>query len=106
MTYTKASHCDLANGITMVATLDWKTCNTCGSLDGRNYRWEEIESGNVHMPPHHDGCRCTVVLWMKPAESLGMPNIGTSWRKRASAVGPVPQTMTYPQWIRLYPHSK
>lgn len=38
MTYTRASHGDLANGITMVATLDWNTCSACGSLDGRKYR--------------------------------------------------------------------
>lgn len=106
MKYSKKTHGDVANGVTIIATLDWRTCEACGSLDGKNYRWEEIENSNASMPPHHDGCRCTVTLWLKPAQSLGMPDIGASWRKRANATGPVPQTMNYSQWIRLNPHAK
>lgn len=43
--------------IKVVATLDSKTCNTCGDMDGVTYPISEEKIG-INAPPFHCNCRC------------------------------------------------
>lgn len=99
MKYSKKDHGDIAQGVKLIAALDWTTCQSCGVLDGNTWAWGDP---NTPILPHHDGCRCSFVLWMKEPETLGLPKLNMK-RMRASAAGPVPQDMNYSQWIKLYP---
>jgi len=49
------------------ATLEENTCDICGDLDSRVFRYTDAEEG-VNMPPMHPNCRCTII----PAFSDGL----------------------------------
>ena len=44
----------------ILATLDCRTCDICGELDGRVIKTAHFQSG-VTVPPFHPFCRCTTV---------------------------------------------
>lgn len=82
----------------VLATLDSKTCNVCGELDGKEYKvGEEIVC--VNMPPFHPLCRCTTVPYYDdaPREDL------TRTARDASGKGiEVPADMTYKEWRKKF----
>lgn len=82
---------DLLKGLQWVSTLDSRTCPTCGALDGRVF---PLDKGS--RPPAHVNCRCTLTPVLKQRLPLA-PG------ERASSTGPVPDTLTFPQWLRKQP---
>lgn len=81
---------DIVQGYRIVATLDSRTTEECRALDGR-----EFKLGDGPMPPLHMNCRSTTVAVLDPVfDEL------RSRMTRASATGPVPQTMTYYDWLK------
>lgn len=47
----------------VVATLDMKTCDSCGSMDGRRESMKRYRVG-LTAPPFHPRCRCTTVPYI------------------------------------------
>ena len=62
-----------------MATLEVRTCDVCGSLDGKHFK--------VNYPPIHPNCRCTTVEY-DPDDALDWYNSGQS----------MPKTRTYEEW--------
>ena len=71
-----------------MATLEVRTCDVCGSLDGKHFKVSEAKAG-VNYPPIHPNCRCTTVEY-DPDDALDWYNSGH----------PMPENMTYEDWYR------
>lgn len=69
-----------------MATLEARTCEVCGDLDGKHFKLKDAETG-VNYPPIHPNCRCTTVEW-DPDDELDWSNSGE----------PMPRTTTYSEW--------
>ncbi len=83
----------------IVAALDGKTCEICGSMDGKVFKMSEYEVG-VTANPFHPNCRCCTAPYFDNWYGLD--------RKRV-AVNPatgkeykVPADMTYQEWFDKY----
>lgn len=87
------NNADLLAGVQWSATLDSRTCPSCGALDGKLF---PVDSGP--RPPRHVNCRCGMVPVLKERLPLG-PG------QRASINGPVPDTLTFPQWLKRQPRA-
>ena len=86
---------ELIKGVQWVATLDTRTCPTCGALDGRVF---PIDKGP--RPPRHINCRCTTVPVLKSFRQLGIDLDEAPPGTRASLNGQVPETLTWATWIK------
>lgn len=80
-----------------LATLDSRTCATCGALDLKHFKVSEAKTG-VNIPPIHPNDRCTT-----------MPDMGQGLTGERIARNPVsnktmyvPADMTYSQWKKQY----
>lgn len=88
---------DVLEGVQWVATLDTKTCQVCGPLDGKVFPVKEGPR-----PPAHWNCRCTTAPVTKSLEAiLGKKKAKetVSESTRASMDGQVPESTTYSEWI-------
>ena len=86
----------------ILATLDSKTCEICGELDGNVYEVGEEVTG-VNMPPFHPLCRCTDVPHYDDTPTEGLT------RAARDADGnsiEVPADMTYKDWKREFATSQ
>lgn len=75
-----------------LATLDEKTCDICGPLDGKVFKLSEKEAG-VNANPLHPYCRCTTVPYfdeINAGERIARDAEGVSYY--------VPDDMSYEQW--------
>lgn len=69
---------DLVEGEEVVVTLDDRTCEICGPLDGQDLDSPEVqthldESDAMDRPPFHPNCRCSTAPMLKPwGELLGL----------------------------------
>lgn len=91
---------DVVKGVKFVATLDNRTTLTCASLDGKVFN-----VGEGPRPPMHFNCRSTTVPVLKSWEELGISAKELTSSTRASMNGEVPETQTYPQWLKRQPQS-
>lgn len=71
-----------------MATLDDRTSEICGSLDGKHFPISEAKPG-TNYPPMHPHCRSTTVEYD--------PEDAADW---AASGEPMPRTMTYEEWKR------
>lgn len=78
-----------------IATLDERTCEVCGRMDGRVFRLEDRESG-VNSPPMHINCRCTIACVIPAKYRSG--NERRSARNEKGGWETVPASMTYDEW--------
>lgn len=69
-----------------VATLDGRTCEICGALDGKHFKVKDAQPG-VNYPPMHPNDRCTTVEY-DPDDELDWLNSGK----------PMPKNTTYEEW--------
>jgi len=90
---TWKSNADLSTEYEFVATLDSRTTVQCRSLDRRVFK-----IGKGPMPPLHIKCRSTTILKL-PSE-FDFLNKGAT---RASVNGPVPQDLSYYDWLKQQP---
>lgn len=51
----------------ILATLDSRTCDTCGSLDLTVFNIEDAKAG-INLPPFHPNCRCTTTIYFEDDE--------------------------------------
>jgi hypothetical protein len=79
---------------TWLGTLDARTCELCGALDGQHFKLDDAVTGKT-LPPRHPCCRCTTIVYY-PGESTGGtraardPETGRSYK--------VPDGTIYKQW--------
>ena len=66
-----------------MATLEVRTCDVCGSLDGKHFKVSEAKAG-VNYPPIHPNCRCTTVEY-DPDDALDWYNSGQPMPKTKDA---------------------
>lgn len=78
----------------VVATLDKRTCSTCGYFDRKHYPESEMQIG-VNAPPFHPRCRCTTVPYFDDEFTNGMR---ASRNEEEKTVYKVPENMTYEEW--------
>lgn len=69
-----------------MATLDERTCEVCGALDGKHFPLSEAQEG-VNFPPMHPNDRCTTIEY-DPEDAL-------DW---AASGKPMPENVTYEEW--------
>ena len=81
----------------VLATLDSKTCNVCGELDGKEYKVGE-EIVGVNMPPFHPLCRCTTVPYYDDAPREDLTRTARDARGKGIEV---PADMTYKEWKKV-----
>lgn len=84
----------VVKAVLFVATLDLRTCEVCGALDGNEY---EIDVGP--RPPIHPGCRCTTCPVIKSWKELGINLKEAPPGTRASMDGQVPATTDFATWL-------
>ena len=80
-----------------VATLDLRTCPTCGGLDGTQF---PIGEGPMPVDSTHPNCRCQRTPVLKSLEEMGFKNRRWSEGTRASMTGQVPASVTYSDWLK------
>ena len=79
------------------ASLDLKTCPTCGAMDGKTFRASERETG-VNYPPLHPRCRCTTM----PVTEFDMDGKRAARNPVTGKTEYVEQGMTYAEWHKKY----
>ncbi len=89
-----AENDDLVKGVQWVATLDTRTCEECGGLDGQVFEMDEGPR-----PPAHPSCRCATVPVIKSWKELGIDLEEAPDGTRASMDGEVAATQTYNEWL-------
>lgn len=84
-------HAYLASGIKeyeYMATLDSRTCEACGKLDGKHFPVAEARPGE-NFPPLHPSDRCTTIEYD--------PEDAVDWVVSGQ---PMPKNMTYEAWAK------
>lgn len=51
----------------ILATLDSRTCDVCGSLDLQIFNIKDAKAG-INLPPFHPNCRCTTTIYFEDDE--------------------------------------
>ena len=83
----------------ILATLDNRTCDICGELDGQVY-WVKKAKIGVNYPPFHQNCRCTTIPYYDDIDLTDQtrvardPATGTTYE--------VPAEMTYKEWKKQF----
>lgn len=75
----------------VVCTLDNKTCDVCGSYDGKHYPTKDMEVG-INAPPWHPNCRCTTCPYFDDIKGE------RAARDKDGNAITVPSDMTYEEW--------
>lgn len=87
---------DIFEGEQWVSVLDTQTTEICMELDGTVFPLDEGPR-----PPAHYGCRSQMVPVVKDWEAMGLSDLGPG--SRESLTGEVPETQTYPEWLKEQP---
>lgn len=87
---------DVVKGITIVETLDVRTCLLCILQDGKFF---PVDEGTGSLPPYHAGCRGFVCPVTRSWEELGIKAKELPAGTRASMNGEVPAPITYQEWF-------
>ncbi len=83
------------------ATLDGKTCEVCGSMDGKVFKMSEYEIG-VTADPIHPRCRCCTVPYYDDWKELGINPKRVARDPLTGKEYKVPADMTYQEWREKY----
>lgn len=80
----------------ILATLDRRTCEICGSQDTNHYKIKDAKIG-INMPPFHPNCRCTTTVYFEdddlPGERMMRDDKGKSVKT---------DYMNYDEWKKKY----
>ena len=90
-----AENMDVVKAVMWTASLDAKTCEACGALDGVTY---DVQDGK--RPPLHWNCRCTTIPVTRSWKELGLDAKDLDTGLRASMNGYVPGKLSYPDWLK------
>ena len=84
----------------ILATLDRRTCEICGSQDTNHYKIKDAKIG-INMPPFHPNCRCTTTVYFEdddlPGERMMRDDKGKSVKT---------DYMNYDEWKKKYVDDK
>lgn len=96
----------------VLETLDMKTCEVCGDMDGKHFPLKDYEIG-VTVPPFHPNCRGTTVPYIDEEELAEIEDDEPyPWGTRAARdpktgkTIQVPGNMTYKEWRESLSNSK
>lgn len=89
------ANADLIKAVQWIATLDTRTCPTCGALDGKVF---PLDAGP--RPPRHISCRCIPSPVLKSMKELGLNISDYTPATRASMNGQVPSSETFGTWLK------
>ena len=81
-----------------LATLDDRTSEICGELDGNHFRLQDAQAG-VNLPPMHPNCRSTTIAWFGASFKDGLE------RRARDAEGNtilVPANMKYQEYKQKF----
>lgn len=81
-----------------MATLDERTCETCGPMDGQVFKMSEYNIG-MTVPPLHPYCRCTTAPYFNDEFTIGENRAA---RSTDGKVYEVPASMEYNEWKAEY----
>lgn len=85
---------DIVKEVSWTAALDPRTCEVCMDLDGRTFDVDDVPG----LP--HVNCRCATVPVLASWKEMGLSLEELSASTRASMDGQVPESLTYPEWLR------
>ena len=80
-----------------VGTLDGKTCDDCGELDGKHFPVSDMQSG-INAAPMHPFCRCTTCPYFNDEFTVG-ERIA---RDEKGEYYHVPENMTFKEWKKSF----
>lgn len=86
---------DLIDANQWIATLDRRTCPSCGALDGKQWK---LSDTSLKKPPLHFRCRCSLVPVLKSFKDLGINLQDLPDGTRASMNGQVTDT-SFESWL-------
>lgn len=111
---------DILKGVQYVATLDDRTCEVCGAIDGKVFYYNKNPVSASEQPPRHPRCRCVLAPITKSWKELGAEKVeigpgerpyvyrgafplqgALPYSSRAKWAGQVPDTMPYPKWLGM-----
>lgn len=78
----------------IISTLDTKTCNICGDMDGKVFKMSDYRPGST-APPFHPWCRCCTAPYFDDMDGVGeryARDAKTGKRKM------LPKDTTYNEW--------
>lgn len=81
----------------VISTLDTKTCNICGDMDGKVFKMSDYSPGST-APPFHPWCRCCTAPYFDDMEGVGeryARDAKTGERYK------LPKDTTYAQWKEM-----
>lgn len=81
-----------------LASLDERTCDTCGPLDGMDFAVTDEQAG-INYPPIHPRCRCTTIPFFNDEFTEGETRSAKGAKGKTYQV---PSDMTYAQWKEKY----
>lgn len=81
-----------------LASLDERTCDTCGPLDRMDFAVTDEQIG-INYPPIHPRCRCTTVPYFNDEFTEGETRSAKGAKGKTYQV---PSDMTYAQWKEKY----
>lgn len=77
----------------IIGTLDTKTCNICGNMDGKVFKMSDYSPGST-APPFHPWCRCCTAPYFEDMQGIGE---GFA-RDKDGNTYTVSKDMTYEEW--------
>lgn len=95
---TFAENSDVIKSVQFVATLDARTTEICGGLDGKVFALDEGPR-----PPMHHQCRSEIIPVLKSWKELGIDLKKAPAGTRASMDGQVSENLTYGKWLKKQP---
>lgn len=84
-----------------VGTLDGKTCELCGSMDGKVFQMTDYEVG-VTASPIHPNCRCSTAPYYDDGEEFGINPERIARDPATGKTYKVPVGMDYETWSKKY----
>ena len=87
----------VVKAITIVETLDSRTCILCATKDGDVHPVGTV--GPTDLPPYHPNCRGFPSPVVRSLEELGLDPLDFPEGTRASMNGQVPASVTYQEWF-------
>lgn len=86
------------NRYQFLVSIDERTCDTCGPLDGKDFAVTDEQVG-INYPPIHPRCRCTTIPFFNDEFTEGEMRAS---RGMGGKTYQIPADMTYGEWKEKY----
>lgn len=87
----------------VIGTLDKRTCEFCGEMDGQIFNVEDAIIG-INCPPFHKDCRCTIISYFDEETFFNMKRRYRVYKDENDKWGhyEVGKFITYKEWNEKY----